>query len=158
MNEPLLFVAQSGEHALTGVSENPANYVAALAKELPNPIELTASAWVPAAHRIRALADLRRILRHAHHQGGWFKVDPGVAANALAMAAHKHGGERYDPEPDRLADGLIKVSKRDRAVITPHGRFPSSAAASVALGITRQAVWKNAHKLAPGWRFADEEG
>ena len=158
MNEPLIFVAQSGEHMLTGVSADPTNYINLLANNLPEPIELVASAWVPSTHRGRALADLRRILRHAHHRGNWFKVTPNVAANALAMAAHKHGGERYDPEPDRLADGLTKPSRRDRPVITPHGRFPSSAAASVALGITRQAVWKNAHKLAPGWRFVDEEG
>lgn len=156
MAEPLLFVAASGEFILTGVSADPLNYVTTLAAELPEPIELVASWWVPAANRSKALLAMRKSLRHTHHRANWFKVSPAIAASALAIAASKHGGAPYEPETVRLADGLPSPNRQNRAVITPHGRFASSAAASVALGITRQAVWKNAHRKAPGWSFADE--
>jgi hypothetical protein len=44
-----------------------------------------------------------------------------------------------------------------RRVITPHGTFPSAAAAARALGISKQAVSEQALLRRRGWRYADDK-
>ena len=65
----------------------------------------------------------------------------GVDAATIDAAAEKVSGQRPNA----------------RRVITPHGTFPSAAAAARALGISKQAVSEQALLRRRGWRYADDK-
>lgn len=155
MPDLINYVATSGGHAYFGMAEDPAAEIAEMQAASPHQIDLEAG-WVLAPPtRMLLLDSLRRALRGKHRRGQWFRVSSKWATSTLAFHAETLGGTpwkvRKRPRPSEAAE-----NQRVRAVVTPHDRYPSIAAAAQAHGITRQSAWERATRRALGWRFEDD--
>jgi hypothetical protein len=156
MPDLINYVATSGGHICFGMAEDPAAEIAEMQAGTPQPVELVAGWIMPPKGRLPLLARLQRALRGKPRSGQWFDVPVDWATKTLRAAAKELGGRRWEvrkrPHPsERVLPGHA------RAVVTPHGRYPSAKAAAEALGVSRQAVWERASRRSPGWRFEDDD-
>lgn len=156
MPDLINYVATSGEHVYFGMAEDPATEIARMRVANPHPIDLIAGWEVAPRARAKLLETLRRELRHKPRRGEWVEVPADWAVELLRIIATSLGGKRWHvrKRPRPIID---QPSVRNRSVLTPAGRFPSTQAAAEAHGISRQAAWERANRRSPGWRFEDDD-
>ena len=151
MTDIITYVASSGDYAFFGAAEDPVAQVAAMQDGSPYPIKILAGWIVPPRERGEVMASVKNALQKEPRRGEWFKIPGSRARKLLAL----HAGRASTPwEVRKRTNG--KDHPQARAVVAPHGRFPSAGAAGAAIGISRQAAWELASRRSRGWRFEDD--